>query len=269
MRRAAGLLAVCGTFSGALLLMALGSLGTPGLPAPGGGFDLVPDRAHWENYLFAVRAVPLGAQLLNSTLVAVIAVPVSVLVASATGFALLEGSLVTRRAIVGLTLLALFAPPMMLWVPRAALMQRAELAGEPLVLTYSALMGTSPLLVLFFAVVYRQLPRSPLDVARLEGLSALRCWWTVMLPAAPQAVFGAGAIAFIVHWGNVVEPLLLLTRPERQTAALGIRELAALDPAFYPVFLAAAVIVTLPPVLVLLLAQRGLFRSVKQPGSRR
>lgn len=258
---------MCGTFSGALLLMALGSLGTPGVPAPGGGFDLVPDRAHWENYQYAFRAVPLRAQLLNSTLVAAIAVPVSVLVASVAAFALLEGSAATRRAIAGGTLLALFVPPMMLWVPRVALMKKAGLAGEPMVLTYSALMGTSPLLVLLFAVVYYRLPRSPLEVARLEGLSALRCWWTVVLPAAPSAVFGAGAIAFIVHWGNAVEPLLLLTRPERQTAALGIRELAASDPAYYPVFLAAAVIVTLPPVLVLLLAQRGLFRAVPQPRS--
>jgi multiple sugar transport system permease protein len=252
-----------------LVLMVLGSLGTPGLPAPDGGFDLVPWPPQWENYEYAVTAVPLRAQLLNSALVAAIAVPVSVFVASATGFALLEGGRVTRRTIAALTMLALFVPPMMLWVPRVALMDRVGLSGEPLVLTYSALMGTSPLLVLLFAVVYHQLPRAPLEVARLEGLSALRCWWTVVLPGAPYAVFGAGAIAFIIHWGNVVEPLLLLTRPESQTAALGIRELAALDPTFYPILLAAAVIVSLPPVLVLLLAQGRLFRAVPLPGGAR
>ena len=42
-------------------------------------------------------------------------------------------------------------------------------------------------------------------------------------------------------------------------AALGVRTLAGLEPTLYPVFLSAALVVTIPPLLVFLLAQRRIF----------
>lgn len=247
-----------------LVIMVVGSLGTPGLPPPDGGLDLVPDAPRWANYRDAASIVPLRTQVLNSLLVVLVAVPISVLVGSLAGFAMAVGTRAQHRLLVVATLAALFVPAAALWVPRVAMVRWAGLAGHPLSVTFTALIGTSPLFVLLFALAHRRIPSSILDAARSEGLSALRTWWSVAVPLTRPTSYAVAVLSLVAHWGNAVEPLLLLTREERQTAALGIRALSSLEPTLYPIFLAGAVIVTVPAVAAFLLTQRAFFASATQ-----
>lgn len=259
--RLVGVLFLVLLFSAPLAAMLLGSLGQPGLPPPNGNLDLLPDSARWANYRDASTITPLWRQIANSALVVAVAVPVSVLVASLAGFVIAIGSPRQRHILVVVSLLAFFVPAAALWVPRVVMLKSVGLAGHPLSVTFPALIGTSPLFVLLFAMSFHQIPRSVIDAARSEGLGVLRTWWSVALPLTRTTAFAVAALSFVAHWGNVVEPILLLTRAENQTAALGIRALASLEPTFYPIFLAGAVIVTVPAVIVFLLTQRSFFGS--------
>jgi multiple sugar transport system permease protein len=66
-------------------------------------------------------------------------------------------------------------------------------------------------------------------------------------------------LAFVAHWSNVVEPILWLSREQSWTASLGLRSLASVDPSYFPLLLAAAVMVTAPAVFLFALGQRALF----------
>lgn len=258
--RLVGVLILLIVFSGPLVFMALGSLGQPGLPPSEGQVDLVPDRPRWDNYSTAAGLVPLARQLVNTAAVVGVAVPVSVVVASLAGFAIAVGRRRQARLLILASLFAAFVPAAALWVPRVVVLKYLGLAGHPLSVTFPALIGTSPLFTLLFAVAFRQIPLSTVDAARSEGLGVLRTWWQVALPQVRGTTFAVAALSFVFHWGNVVEPLLLLTRETNQTVALGIRTLASLEPTFYPIFLAGAVLATLPGVVMFLLAQRNVFR---------
>ncbi len=257
--RVALLVSVLAVFSAPLVFLVLGSLAVPGLPPPEGDVRLVPRNVRWDNYETAAAIVPLARQLLNSLLVVAVAVPVTVLVASTAGFAIVVAGPRVRRALLVVTFVAAFVPAAALWVPRVALLRGLGLAGETVVVALPALVATSPLFVLLFALAVHGIPPALLDAARSEGLGAARTWWSVVLPQVRGTVVAVGGLAFVAYWSNVVEPLLLLTREADQTAALGIRTLGALEPTFYPIFLAGAVLVTLPAVTVFVLAQRFLF----------
>ena len=213
-----------------LVLLVLGALDTPGQSPPQTARDLLPDQPGRAGLDAALAMTPLWRQLANTALVTAVAVPVTALV-----------------------------PPLCLWVPRVVLLRWLGLGGETLTVTFTALAATSPLLVLLYALAYRRVPTSTLDAARSESLGPVATWWRVAMPQVPGATFAVAALAFAAHWGNVMEPTLLLTDPERKTAALGVRTLAGLEPTLYPVFLSAALVVTIPPLLVFLLAQRRIF----------
>lgn len=250
--------AVVLVFLAPLTLMVLGSLRRPGLPPPD-GFDLLPVPARWQNYLDVGTIVPLAQQVANSLWIAGLAVPVTVLLASWAAFALVTAGPRMRNWLLVASVAALLMPASALWVPRVVLFEQAGLADHTLVAAAPALMATSPFFVLILALAYSRIPQSLLDAAAVEGLSPLRTWRLVVVPLTIPASCAVAVLAFVFHWSNLIEPLLLLAREEEWPASLGLRTLAAFEPTFYPLLLAAAVIVTAPAVLAFVLVQRALF----------
>jgi multiple sugar transport system permease protein len=257
-RRTAIILGACVALLLPLFFMIVGSLRAPGLPPPD-GVEWLPDPVTWSNYSLVENFIPLGQMVRNSLVVVALAVPLTVLVASLAGFAIVAARPRTRRVLVGLSLVALMVPAAALWVPRFALFKWLGLIDSFVPLVAPALMATSPFYVLLFALAYWRVPRNLFDAARLDGLTPLQVWRRVALPLSKPTVFAVAVLAFAVHWSSFVEPLLYLSSPDRFTVPLGLRALQTLEPANHPILLAASVLVTIPPVIAFLLAQRAFF----------
>ena len=231
-----------------LVFLVLGALRTPGAPPPMGLEVLVPELTG-AGFERAFGLVDLGRQLLNSATVALLAVPLSVLVASWAGFATTRLSRRGRRLVVGGSLVALLVPLSALWVPRFVLFSKLGLVDTYVPLVAPALMATSPLYVLLFHWSYSRLPPDLVDAARLEGMGLLAIWRRVAAPLVRPTTFAVAALAFVFHWSNFVDPLLYLNDPKLYTAPLGLRQLKDLGPTDFPVLLAASLVVTLPAAL--------------------
>jgi len=256
--RAVAVLAITVVFAAPLAFMLLGSLRTPGLPPPD-GFDWLPDEARWSNFSIAFDLVPLWSYIRNSILVVVVAVPVTVVVASLAGFAIATAGERLRRWLVVVSLIALMVPVTALWIPRFVMFRWLGLIDTPIVLMLPALMGTTPFFVLIFAVVYSRIPKQLFEAAALEGSSWTATWRRVALPLGRPATFAVAVLALVWHWANFVDPLLYLTTEERFTLPLALRTLQTLEPTNHPLMLAAAVIATAIPLVLFFVVQRAFF----------
>jgi multiple sugar transport system permease protein len=245
-------------FIGPLAFMLLGSLRAPGLPPPD-GFEVVPRGLTWANFRTVFAFVPLGRQLVNSLFVVAVAVPVTVLVASWAGFAIATATPRARKVLIGLSVVALMVPLSALWVPRFVMFRWAGLIDTLWPLMLPALMATTPFYVLLFALSYSRLPTGLFEAARLENLSPMDVWRRVAWPLGRPTAFAVAVLAFTWHWANFVDPLLYLSSSERFTVPLGLRALQTLEPTNHPILLAGAVMVSLPPVIAFLAAQRSFF----------
>jgi len=236
--RTLGSLGVLVLFSAPLLIVLPGSLREPGRPPPR-TLELLPDPVVFSNYEHAVDLAGLGRATVNSLLVAAFAVPLSVLVASWAGFALVQLPRRLARVVIGAAVVPLIAP---------------------------ALVATSPIYALVYYVSFRQLPRDLWDACRLEGMSPLRTWRRVAMPLVRPVTAAVAALAFVLTWANFLDPLVYVYRRELFTVPLALRSLATLDPTNYPLLLAGAVIATAPVVAVFLIAQRWFLHEYRGPG---
>ena len=260
---------------GALLVVALvllpvvfmvsGSLRQPGLPPPLTP-ELVPDPVVTENYARAADLVGLGRAALNSFVVAAITAPLAVLFASWAALALLLVGARVRSVLVAASVLALMVPLTALLVPRFALFRSLGLVDTYVPLIAPALLGGSPIYVLAFYVVLRRIPRELIDACRIEGLTPFAIWRRVALPLVRPVAVAVGMLAFVVSWGNFLDPLVYLYDRDLFTLPLALRSLAQLDPTNYPLLLAGAVIATAPVVAVFLLAQRFFLHEFRGAG---
>ena len=253
--RAAAAALVAAAFALPLVFMVSGSLRDPDAPPPT-SFELVPSPAGFDAYGDAFDLVDLGRQVLNSLVVAAFAVPLSVLVAAWAGFAIARLPQRARTALVAASLAALVVPLTALVVPRFVLYSTLGVTDTWLPLVAPALLGMSPLYVLLYAWSFSRLPHELYDACAVEGLTPFAVWRRIAMPLVRPVTAAVAALAFVTSWSSFLEPLVYLFDADLYTVPLGLRQLAALDRTDYPVFLAGAVVATVPVLAAFFVAQR-------------
>jgi multiple sugar transport system permease protein len=244
-----------------LAVMVGGSLRQAGLPPP-----RTPDLLSWPlalgNYAETAQLVNLARLTLNSVIVALVAVPLSVLVASWAGFAISRLPAQQARLLLGASLVALMVPLTALLVGRFTIFAWLGMTDTLLPLIAPALIGTSPLYVLVYYWAFRRLPAELFEAARVEGFSPFDAWRRIGMPLVRPVTVAVATLAFGISWGSFLEPLIYVFDPDLYTVPLGLRSLAQLDPTRVPLLLAGATVATVPAAAAFLIAQRAFLRDI-------
>ena len=259
-RRARQLVAVpaAALFLLPLWLMVVASLRPLG-HAPPTSVQWFPSSPAWGNYAEVFDVVPFARYTANSLLVAAVAVPLSVVVASWAGFAIARLPRRARTFLVGLCVVVLMIPATSLLVGRVSVFRWLGLTDTPIPLMAPALIGTSPLFVLLYAWTTARLPSDLFDLAGERGLSPISTWWRVAMPLQRGATAAVASLAFVISWGDFLDPLIYIYDARWFTVPLGMRSLAIVPVTDQPLMLAAAVMACAPVLIAFLFAQRKLF----------
>ena len=253
-------IAVAALFLVPLVWVLSASLRPQDLPPPR-GIEWLPDPVAIGNYGDLFRILPFGRYLLNSVLVVLIAVPLTLLTASMAGFAIAQLEDTVRRRLVVLSVGLLLVPSTALWLTRYLVYRQLGILDTLAALVAPAIMGSSPLFVLIFYWAFRRLPAELYETARLEGASALAVWRRVAIPLAVPSVVVVGLLSFLLYWSDFLSPLLYLRSPALYTLPVGLRQLQAFDSTDWPLLMAGSVMLAVPAVLVFAVVQRWFLRS--------
>ena len=225
------------------------SLRPLGLPPPR-ALEWAPQELAWTNYAEIFRIAPLGRQIGNSILVSTVGAVLTLVTASAAGFAMAQVPERPRRWLVMLTIGLLMTPSTAVWLPRYVLFSKLGLIDTYAVLVAPALMGTKPLYVLMFYWSFRRVPRELFESARLDGAGPLLSWRRIALPLARPTALAVVLLTFSHYWSDFMDPLLFLKSAERYTLAVGLRMLQQMAVTNWSLLLAAVVVMTVPVLLV-------------------
>lgn len=217
-----------------------------------------PSPFSLESWRLAFDWMPLARALMNSLLVAALAIPLTLVVASMAGFALTQISRRAQTLAMTLLLLAASIPLTAVWIPRFVMFESLGLVGTWAPLIAPALAGGSPIFVLLFFLAFRRIPSEQTEAARLEGLGWLAVWWRVMQPQVAPTSVAVGLLAGVQVWGNFLEAVLYLKSSDSLTAPLVLHALSLMGPTQWTVLMAGACAVTLPVVLAFVLLQKYL-----------
>lgn len=242
-------------FAAPALLMLLGSLRGRGVGPPR-GLEIVPAEPGLGAYRAVLDLLPWQTYLTNSAIVVLLAVPLTVLVASWAGFGIRLLRPRARRVIVGVVVVAMLVPVTAVWATRFELFRLLGIVDTPLPLISLGLVATNPFYVLVYAWAFGQVDDDQLDAARLDGAGALRLWRSVGMPQVRTITLAVTVLSFTFHWADFIDALLYLNSASRFTAPLGLRLLQQLNPTDWPLLTAGSVLLSLPVVIVFLVSQR-------------
>ena len=256
---------IAAVFAIPLIWMIATSLRPLGLP-PATRFEWLPPALSLSNYPYIFQILELGRFLGNSVGVVLVAVPLTVLTASLAGFAIAQLPEQVRKGLIAVSVAALLVPSMALWITRFLVYKSLGILDTPLVLIAPAIMGTSPFYVLLFAWAFARVPRELFEQARLDGAGAWRLWWLVGLPQVRTGITAVAVLAGLHYWSDFIDPLLYLNNQQYYTLPVGIQALQQMDRTNWPLLMAGAVVLTVPVLVVFLVAQRYFFsQEAREP----
>lgn len=228
-----------------VMFVVLAAFRPPGQPLTS---SLIPDGLTLANFHRLFGVLPVVRYTINSLLVVLIAVPLTILFASWAGFAMARLPRPAQSRWVLLSLLVLMVPGVALWSSRFIMYEWMGIGETLITLVMPALMGTSPFYVLMFYRAFRRVSPAIYEAARLDGAGVLATWWRVGLPIVRPTAVAAAVLAFVLYWGDFVSPLIYLGDVNRYTLPVGLQLLEQLGRSDYPMLMAGALWAMLVPV---------------------
>ena len=176
-----------------------------------------PDNFTPDHYIGLLSSLDFGRLVLNTAVVTVATIVISIVASTLAAFALAYHRLPQSRGIA----LSLFAsyllPPGVLFLPIALMLTNLHMTNSVL-----ALVVTYPSLVIPFGtwvlwMFFNRLPSDVLDLARSEGASPLQVLRYVLLPLSLPALASVGLFAVAVVFNDYLYTFTLVSDPNSMT----------------------------------------------------
>ncbi len=217
-----------------------------------------PDSLDLQNYVSVFRDQPFERNILNSVIVAVSVVGISLFLGVTAAFAL--GRISFRgRGLLLLTILSVsMFPQVAVLSGMFELVRALGIYNSPWALILSNLILTLPFTVWVLTTFMRALPRELEEAAYVDGATPWTVVRRIFLPLMWPAMVTTGLLAFIAAWNEFLFALTFTLSSEQRTVPVAIALLSGATQFELPWgnIMAASVIVTVPVVFLVLIFQR-------------
>lgn len=224
--------------------------------------SLIPDPFSLESWkqLLGISDsevnVKIGRWTLNSLIVTISVTIGRVGLASMAGYALARLDFPGRKSLFALILGVMMVPGVVLLIPRFLVLKELDIRNS-----YSGMIF--PLLVDCGAIYlmkqsFEAIPKSVEEAAQIDGASIFSTWRLILLPMAKPSLIAVTILSIQGSWNEFTAFLVATDKPEFKTLTLGLAQFQGGlgSGQNFPLTLGAAVMVTLPIVVLFFTFQR-------------
>jgi multiple sugar transport system permease protein len=228
------------------------------LPTP-----LWPSRWSLENYhellvrrliddaWFDYRIVPA---LFNSVAIATISTLLGLLLTVPAGYAFAKLRFRGRERLLKILIASLVVPGQVAMLPLFLIFKRLGLVNSYAGVILPSLAGIFA--ILFVRQATLAIPDEMIDAARIDGASEARIFVTIVLPLLTPIVVTLALFMFLGSWNDFLWPLIVLADQHLYTLPVAVAAIASEHSADGELMMAAAVVTTMPVLLLFLAMQR-------------
>ena len=202
--------------------------------------------------------------LVNSSIVAVSTTLLALVIGSFAAFALGKLRFPGKKAALYLILTMTMFPQIAVLTGLYAVIRALAIPPIPsMVLSY--MLFTLPFTVWVMTAFFKALPESLLRAAQVDGATPFQSFYMVLLPLTAPALVTTGLLAFISSWNEYLFALTFTSiKPDARTVpvviALFTGVVARQEP--FGEILAAAVVVTIPLIILVFVFQRRIIQGL-------
>lgn len=214
----------------------------------------IPNPPTLANYQQVFERSPFGLYTLNSIVVSGSATLIGLVLGVPAAYGIAKGK---AMSIGMLIMLARITPGLSFLIPLFTLFRFLKLTGTLAPVAITHLVITVPLIVWVMISYFEDIHPELEEAALVDGCSIWRAFVSVSLPLARPGIAVAAILAFIQSWNNFIFGAVLAGR-ETRTLPVAVFNSMTYEQLSWGPLAAAALIVTLPTLLLTVFVQRDI-----------
>jgi multiple sugar transport system permease protein len=218
----------------------------------------IPRSVTWDNYSNIFDQSVFTSALRNSIGIAAISTLIAVLLATTTAYAIARLDFPGKRFVLGAALAIAIFPQISIVSPLFDIWRRIGLYDTWPGLIIPYLTFTLPLSIWLLSAYFRQIPWELEQAAEVDGATPFQAFRRVIVPLAAPGMFTAAILAFIFAWNDFLFAISLTSTDRARTVPAAIAFFQGNSQFQQPTgqIAAAAVVITVPVVVAVLIFQR-------------
>lgn len=226
----------------------------------------VPLNPTLENFYTLLVQEGFWRPFLNSIMIAIATVCITVFISSMIAFALARMEFAGRQLVFVIILSTLLIPFEAIMVPMFLVIQNLGLDN-----TYLGIFipwVADAFIIFLLRQHFLGIPSDLQDAALMDGCSYFQVYWKVMLPNIRPALVSAAFIKFIYSWDAYIWPLIITRDPKKEVITVAIAKLFTDQDIVWELIFAASFLVTIPVAILFIFLQRYYVQGIATTGIR-
>ncbi|MCD7059750.1 carbohydrate ABC transporter permease [Pelagibacterium xiamenense] len=234
-----------------------------------GSLSLWPSEVMWETYPEGWEGLPVSFTRFfgNSLFVTVLSVIGNVISCSFAAYAFARLEFKGRNIAFALMMMTLMIPYHVVLIPQYLIFLKAGWVDTYLPLIVPKFLATDAFFVFLMIQFFRQLPRELDEAAMIDGCSAFKIYWAIIMPLSLPAVATAAIFSFIWVWEDFLGPLVYLNDINDYTVPLALRMFLSQDSiSEYGQMFAMSILSIVPIIIFFIIFQKFIIRGIAMSG---
>lgn len=221
-----------------------------------------PKVLQFHNYVDAWQTADFGQFFMNSVIVSIVAVIITVFFGALAAFFLARFKFKLSGMIYGFFIFGMLVPIHATLVPMFILMAKIGLLNTKLSLIFPYIAFNLPITIFLLVSFMKSFPKDIEESAYIDGAGIMRIFFQIILPMTRPAIATTVILAFIQNWNEFVFALVLINNPSQQTLPLGLQNFAGSHHTDYVGQMAGLTMALIPIVIVYLLLEKELVKGM-------
>lgn len=166
-----------------------------------------------------------------------------------------------RDALFWVYIATLMVPQVVVVIPLYLMMSQLGLRNTFWALVLPFVFG-SPYAIFLLRESFRGIPTELIDAMRIDGAGPLRILWNLVVPLNRPIIVTLVIITVVTHWNSFMWPLVITSGPDWATVTVATSALQTQYSQNWTLVMAATTLAMIPLVVLFLVFQRQITRSI-------
>lgn len=210
----------------------------------------LPQRIQWENYTFAWTAGFLGKATLNSAIVCIVTLVLSMIIGSMAAFAIARMRWKLAKLMMTYFMIGMMVPVHCVLIPLFKTFSAMGLYNSLLGLIIPYTTFSLPITIFIMTGFFENMPRELFEAACIDGCSIYKCFTTIALPLSKTGLFVTGLMSFVANWNELLLAMVFISDDTKKTLPVSLSKFVGPYNTNYVQMFAAIIIAIIPTIIV-------------------